>query len=458
MPVARRPGWRTKPGFLQPGYSSIESIQTLIGDFLHDRDSPHLLNGVNDSIHADAVQGGWGNQAPFEKVIRTNEDLRFLLENNELLRHSLCILEPADHVGHNSCGEPVRASLNVACLAQGIADCDSILFPLWETPDIDRELLLQALSRCLAVVVEGGHPTVREAESFKACQWSLRDLQQLCEKLVLSRQSRTPPVIFICLGHQLAAQAHIHLIQRATQDIRANCGRTLKDNIHALQGLLDTCQQIESIGNNLKIVKGDKDEIADNWNHPQFTVGMNEIPEVGHCELIHYDHTKQHPSPHFNELLLTHAVSSENYDGIIEHSISYEKNLNIVMFHTDEVNEEAILFANWAYNKLNQALIPCRKLIAISPLAWLLKLPSSVEILCSTMAQGKLCTEVAATCISYKDFETKSIRRSFSCQFHPELLDDLREFSKSGIPNHAELKIDDGVRLLMRILYEAIKE
>jgi len=56
------------------------------------------------------------------------------------------------------------------------------------------------------------------------------------------------------------------------------------------------------------------------------------------------------------------------------------------------------------------------------------------------------------------DFETKSIRRSFSCQFHPELLDDLREFSKSGIPNYAELKTDDGVRLLMRILYEAIKE
>ena len=458
MKTANRAGWRAKPGFLQPGGSSIESIQTLIGDFLHDRDSPHLLNGVSDSIDAEAVQKGWGDQAPFEKVIRTNEDLRFLLENNDLLRHSLCILEPADHVGHNSCGETVRASLNVACLAQSIADCDSILFPLWETPDLDRTLLLQTLSRCMAVVVEGGHPTVREADSFKTCQWSLQDLQHLCEELILCRQSRTPPVIFICLGHQLAAQAHVHLIQRATRDIHAHCERTLKDNIHALQGLLATCKTIESIGDDLNIFKNGKDKIADNWKHPQFAVGVNEIPEVGHCELIHYDHNKQHPSPHFNELLLTHAVSSENYNGIIEHSISYEKNLNIVMFHTDEVNEEAILFANWSYNKLNQALIPCRKLIAISPLAWLLKLPSSVEILCSTMAQGKLCTEVAATCISYLDFETKSIRRSFSCQFHPELLDDLREFSKSGVPNHAELKIDDGVRMLMRILYEAIKE
>lgn len=458
MKAANHQPWRTQPGFLRPGQSSIESIQTLIGDFLHDRDSPHLLNGVEYPIQDDDIQEGWGKQSPLEKVVKTNKDLRSLLENNDLLRHSLCILEPADHVGHNSCGETVRASLNVACLAQGIADCDSILFPLWDSPEIDRSLLLQALSRCMAVVVEGGHPTVREADTFKACQWSLQDLQNLCEELIISRQSRTPPVVFICLGHQLAAQAHIHLIQKATRDILNCCESTLKENIHTLKGLLDTCKEIESIGRNLKIIKGGKDEIAHGWDDPQFAVGVNEIPEAGHCELVHYDHNKQHPSHRFSELILTHAVSSEEYDGIIEHSISYEKNLNIVMFHTDEVNEEAILFANWAYRKLHHALVPARKLVAISPLAWLLKLPSSVEILCSTTVQGKLCTEVAATCISYMDFETKNIRRSFSCQFHPELLDDLREFSRSGIPAYSELKKDDGIRLLMRILYEAIKD
>ncbi len=35
--------------------------------------------------------------------------------------------------------------------------------------------------------------------------------------------------------------------------------------------------------------------------------------------------------------------------------------------------------------------------------------------------------ECSCTCINYKDFETKKIRRSFTCQFHPELLSDLRE-------------------------------
>jgi len=36
------------------------------------------------------------------------------------------------------------------------------------------------------------------------------------------------------------------------------------------------------------------------------------------------------------------------------------------------------------------------------------------------------------------------VRRSFSCQFHPELL--------------STLKRDDGVQLLMRILHEAVHD
>ena len=90
--------------------------------------------------------------------------------------------------------------------------------------------------------------------------------------------------------------------------------------------------------------------------------------------------------------------------------------------------------------------------------AWLLKLPTSVEIVCSTFAEGKICTEVAATCINYLDYETKNVRRSFSFQFHPELLNDLREFNLSGVPKYEKLKNDDGVRMLMRVIYESITD
>ena len=452
------PYWRSKQGFLRPGASSIDSIQTLMGDFLRDRDSPHLLESFNALISNSHISGGWGEQAPFEKIVRTNHDLQLLIENDHLLRHTLCIIEPADHVGLNSCGESVRASLNVAYLAQSIADCDSILIPLWDIDDIDKSLLLRVLSRSLAIIIEGGHPTVRDSSTFKDLKWSLVELQSLCEELILSRQSRTPPVVFICLGHQLAAQAHIRLIQKATAEIQRTYLDIFKEETYLAKSLIDACNDICQLGEDLAIVKDENNVIARGWHDPQFAVGINEIPEAGHCELIHYGNSRMHSREDLSELLITHAVSSEEYDGIIENSISYEKNLNIVMFHTDEVNEEAILFANWAYRRLRNSLVPSRRIISVSPLAWLLKLPSSVEILCSTTVQGKLCTETAATCISYLDFETKNVRRSFSCQFHPELLDDLREFSKSGLPEYYALKQDDGVRLLIRILYEAIKE
>ena len=78
-----------------------------------------------------------------------------------------------------------------------------------------------------------------------------------------------------------------------------------------------------------------------------------------------------------------HDLSSELDIGIIEQSITYEKNLNIVMFHSDEVNEEAILFSNWAYGELRNAIFPARKELSVSENAWLLKLPTSIEIVLS---------------------------------------------------------------------------
>ena len=67
-------------------------------------------------------------------------------------------------------------------------------------------------------------------------------------------------------------------------------------------------------------------------------------------------------------------------------------------------------------------------------------------------------TECSCTCINYKDFETRVIRRSFTCQFHPELLDDLREIGKRCEPSYSELKQSDGIRLLARLLYEGMQE
>ena len=66
----------------------------------------------------------------------------------------------------------------------------------------------------LSSFVEGGHPSVKDPESFSNLNISLNDLLSFTEDLILSRGLKTAPSIFICLGHQLAAQAHINLIKK----------------------------------------------------------------------------------------------------------------------------------------------------------------------------------------------------------------------------------------------------
>jgi hypothetical protein len=259
------------------------------------------------------------------------------------------------------------------------------------------------------------------------------------------------------LGHQLAAQAHIRLIKKATNEILENLNPEIFSSDSHYQNLVEKSKLIVSIGENLSVYK-DQKIVAKGWNDPLFAVALNEVPEVGQVELHHYSHNGNRPSLDFQKLLMYHDVSSELDIGIVEQSITYEKNLNIVMFHSDEVNEESILFSNWAYGELRNAIFPARKILSVSDYAWLLKLPTSIEIVCSTFAEGKICTEVAATCINYLDYETKNVRRSFSFQFHPELLNDLREFKLSGVPKFEKLKNDDGIRMLIRVIYESITD
>jgi hypothetical protein len=130
----------------------------------------------------------------------------------------------------------------------------------------------------------------------------------------------------------------------------------------------------------------------------------------------------------------------------------------VEMFHSDEVNEEAILFANWAYKSLHDAMIPVRHALAISPAGWLLGLPYAVEILGQTQVDDHTWTEVCSTAIYYKDWETQRVRRSFTCQFHPELMDDIRDIGGRTAPRYHEMKNHDGVRLLIRLLYHGMQE
>jgi hypothetical protein len=53
--------------------------------------------------------------------------------------------------------------------------------------------------------------------------------------------------------------------------------------------------------------------------------------------------------------------------------------VSISMFYSHEVNKEAILFANWAYRSIHDAIVPYRHIIAGSALSLPIQMPDAKD-------------------------------------------------------------------------------
>jgi hypothetical protein len=402
----------------------------------------------------------WGAAPPLEKIVWSREDLHLLALNPLLLQNAVTIIEPWDHVGHNAAGEPLRASTNIAYLLQKIADCDSILLPVWSSGIPDLDVLVPLLSSSLAIVFEGGAPSVYDESSFSHTACPREDLFALVERLLLARPQCHAPTIFICLGHQLAAAGLVRLLRRAVDDVLGRDELPGDRRGDALSVLQSVCAQIREMGEKLEVRKGDGVVIARGWTDPTFAVARNESPEWGTRVLAPYRPPSARTSPLPKELIVAQQVVADYYEAVIDTMVGSDKHVSIEMFHGDEANEEAVLFANWAFGLLHDAIVPCRAVLAGSALAWMLDLPAAVEILCSTTTEAGLLTECAALGIYYRDLETKRTRRSFTCQFHPELLAGQIEVGPGAgpPPSYSQLKRDDGARIFARMLHEGTHE
>lgn len=449
-----RSGWRATPGILGHNPASPQSIHALLGYFLKDRNSPTPFPGRDMLIDSKLFE--WGVAPPLEKVIASREEQDLLLSLPEVYRHSVSVVEPWKNVGINLQGEEVRASKNTAYILQQVADADSILYPLWQSGVTNPNRLANLLSAGIATIVQGGNPSVYNAASFDGSKAGVEDILTLVDELLLRRSSHSGPSIFICLGHQLVAASHIRLLKRACREVANIDHLPMDPNGISLATLRRICSRIAEVGESLPVIKNNK-TIASGWHDTQFAVAPNEAFEVGTRRLMPYK--RRSLSEHIpGELHDAHALVADELEGVIDTMLVMERELSIEMFHGDEVNEEASLFANWGFKLLHDTLVPLRHEVAVSPLSWLLSLPYAVEILSQTEVDEQHLTEVSTTCIYYKDWETHTIRRSFSCQFHPELMADIRDIGKRDGPRYAELKNNDGVRLLVRLLYHGMQE
>ena len=447
--------WRMRPGILGKHSSSQQSVHTLLGYFLSDRESPTPFPGRDILIDKGLFQ--WGIAPPLEKVITSSRELNFLMGLPEIYRNSVSVIEPWKNVGINLQGEAVRASKNIAYLLQQIADADTILFPVWQSGAHNPRQLAQVMSSGIATVVQGGDPSVYDPASFDGSAAGLEDILTIVEELLLCRSPSSGPSVFICLGHQLAAAAHIRLIKRATEEIMNLTSLPLDSDAQGLESLKRVCNRILEVGETLP-VKKNGETVATGWDDACFAVARNEEFEIGTRKLVPYRRRGESSGHVPGEIHDSHALIADELEGVIDTMLKDESDLNIEMFHGDEVNEEAALLANWAFKLLHDTLVPIRHAIAVSPVSWLLCLPYAVEILSQTKVDESAWTEVSTTCIYYKDWETHSIRRSFTCQFHPELMADIRDIGGREAPTYAELKNNDGVRMLTRLLYHGMQE
>lgn len=443
--------WRKLPGFSLQSGPRPQMLAALLDDFLKDKTSPALFT---ESTRPKPI---WGTAVPYERKAKKVDELLRCRESPGVLENLLAVVEPWPHVGVNPLGEEVHASRNVAHSCSSVADFDLAMIPLWETGVGDARELARFLSSAQAVVLEGGAPSVFIPSSFEGSQAPQADLFSFYEELLLARGPRSAPCVFICVSHQLACECLLRLLRRAVSTVLEK-KLDRPPGSRAMEAISAACGRVAKLGESVRVVAADGRVVADGWLATEFVNTRNKSAEVGRTSLEPYSIPSHSHSGLPGEVLDQHSTLAERGRGVIDAQLAYESRINTDMFHGNIVNEEAMLFANWAFQTLHWTLLSHRRELAVSDLAWLLELPSAVEIVASTHKDGEVETACASTCIYYRDLETKRFRRSWTCQFHPELQEDLRDFGVRPAPTFAELKKDDGARLLMRLLRAGLSD
>jgi hypothetical protein len=221
----------------------------------------------------------------------------------------------------NKNGEDVRASKNIAYIAQKIADMDSILWPVWSSGIIDPEIVVPAITSGYAVVVEGGNPSVYDPSTWTSPKCPREDMFVLVEKLLISRSPISAPVIFICVGHQLAAECHIRLIRQAVKQVLSLTSLERDKDGRAIKSLQEVASRIAAMGKTLQIKKRDGRTVATGWDDEHFAVTSNESKEVGDRILLPYESPNGETNGIPWEIIHAHDVTADTHEGVIDTTI-----------------------------------------------------------------------------------------------------------------------------------------
>jgi len=194
--------------------------------------------------------------------------------------------------------------------------------------------------------------------------------------------------------------------------------------------------------------------VSQGINSQFFAVKRNELPEIGLKRLKLYRPKKEEIHPDFFK---AYQKISKLNTGILEDFYSLES-LDIVMLHNDDVNEEAILFFNWALDLLAKFNKTYYDLLLKDPLlSELANFPIGLEIPSSTLYsisedENNTLTEIAGLIVYYLNPKTGIVKRDYTLQFHPELFEEIQMFQRIDFETKTLFELTDGIQLLLSCL------
>jgi L-asparaginase/Glu-tRNA(Gln) amidotransferase subunit D len=410
-------------------------------------------------------------QVKITSIVEFEKTYNEFLVDPKMRKKWALILKPDIVIGTNNWGELVDAEKNLANLLNELLDWNviTIELSLIDYKELEKKvkeitgLTFSAFIRSFRyLIVEGGRQSVYLPESFTELadgRFEKKHFMKLLQEML--RQRTTPlssSALLICLGHQGVIEA----LREQLVDIIENKSKLLKElqkeKKEVAKELDKILDDIEETGSKLVIRKrfSPKNKkgkiIVKGFNDSQFGVTKNEVPEKGLKKLVPYSTEGLKLK---KEIIETYEELARYHTGIIEEYYPVER-LDVVMLHNDEVNEEAILFLNWALSKITfftekhfsllEQLKECQKLIG---------LPIGLEIIGSTLyrttaREEKDClTEIAGMIIYHYDPKTESVKRDYTLQFHPELFEEVRAIHKSDLQRKTLVEISDGIKILL---------
>ncbi|MFW9924452.1 MAG: asparaginase domain-containing protein [Candidatus Thorarchaeota archaeon] len=377
------------------------------------------------------------------------------------------IIKPDTVIGANQWGELIDASKNFATITKEILDWNVVILELSEIKYMDfleslnrlceGESIGQFLRSFRYVIVEGGRQSLYDVNSFTdiaSGNFEKKDYIHLLKSLMQSRNDpRSNPGLYLCLGHQGIAETIRDFIVQLISKSNDYYSLLSSEDTKIADEFQKILAKIELIGNEIVIKNRDDKIIANGFRDQYFAVKLNELPEIGLKKLVQYKPTKTIPST----LIASYNKISKIQTGLLEDFHSLES-LDIIMLHNDEVNEEAILFFNWALYLLSNFIKKYYSIFTKYPeLLELTKMPFGIEIPNSTLyttgnEKDDYLTEIAGMVLYYYDYEANRVKRDYTLQFHPELFEEIRIMQKRDFESKTLLELSDGIKLLLSSL------